>query len=560
MRDVIRGNGVLARVDALDSSPCPQGGHMFDRYPPSRGQWSIPPRQARGVGPSRAIRGGAPALVLIREIVRECPGPDDRRGARQRARVRWPRPRRRVHPGGQHGHRIRRPRHRRERSLPRPGARARWAVRRRRAADWVRAAAEPAAPPDTGRAAQHRLCARAGRRGARGGRGAEHGSDSRGPSGQHDPRSAGAATADAQPELPGLRRPRALRVDQGRRRADWSVRRGGQFPVQHLSDQRRQRARAERGRLGSGERREIHSARCGEGIPGARGAVRRALRRFRRRARQYRDPVGYQRVPRLRLCLLAQRRARPRRRRRGGEPLRPAADRFCARRAGGEGPGALLRRGRNSASLAAGRGTLCGPAVRTSAAGARERSGPGAVPEHHPGPVRADPGLRRQRRQRNASRQSLCPRGCGVSRLEQPRDGLVTSAHTRNQQFSRAAPDTFALSSYQFASELGVDVAALQLHTDLARQGRAQRADRLSELGSDRSGTGGPAPLLRVAVPSTEGGSVVAVAGSAQQAQGPFGRGRALTIGDELSLPWAGNHALVAGVQMERFRVLRGGS
>ena len=138
--------------------------------------------------------------------------------------------------------------------------------------------------------------------------------------------------------------------------------------------------------------------------------------------------------------------------------------------------------------------------------------------------------------------------------------GFVTSAHSRSQQFSRSAADTFALSSYRFSTDLGVDVSALQVHTDL-RRGRGGHNELLASLSWDHTDQVPEArqPLVRVALPGTGGGDVVAVAGSAQQAQGPFGRGRSVTVRDELSLPWAGNHALVAGVQVERFRVLRGG-
>jgi hypothetical protein len=137
---------------------------------------------------------------------------------------------------------------------------------------------------------------------------------------------------------------------------------------------------------------------------------------------------------------------------------------------------------------------------------------------------------------------------------------FVTSARTRNQQFSRSPTDTFAFSSYRFESDLGVDVAALQVHTDLRRE-RSGHNELLVSLSRDHTDQVSEVrqPLVRVLVPGTQGGSVLAIAGSAQQAQGPFGRGRAFTVRDELSLPWAGNHVLVAGVQVERFRVLRGG-
>jgi hypothetical protein len=137
---------------------------------------------------------------------------------------------------------------------------------------------------------------------------------------------------------------------------------------------------------------------------------------------------------------------------------------------------------------------------------------------------------------------------------------FVTSARTREQQFSRAAEDTFALSSYRFASNLGVDVAALQLHTDLGHDRSGHNA-LLVSLSWDHTEQVPEVqqPLVRVLVPGTSGGSVLAIAGSAPQAQGPFGHGRAFTIGDELSIPWTRNHLLAAGIQIERFRVLRGG-
>lgn len=134
---------------------------------------------------------------------------------------------------------------------------------------------------------------------------------------------------------------------------------------------------------------------------------------------------------------------------------------------------------------------------------------------------------------------------------------FVSSARTREPQFSRAASDTFAFSSYRYAADIGVDVAALQVHSDL----NSAHNELLATLSWDH-GDQVPEvrqPLVRVLMPGTGGSSVLAIAGSAPQAQGPFGRGRSFTIRDELSLPWAGNHLLVAGIQVERFRVLRGG-
>ena len=137
---------------------------------------------------------------------------------------------------------------------------------------------------------------------------------------------------------------------------------------------------------------------------------------------------------------------------------------------------------------------------------------------------------------------------------------FVSTARSRDRQFSRAVADTFAFSSYQYAVEGGVDVAAIQLHTDLGRERSGHNElhvtmswDHANQVPEVRQ------PLVRVAVPGIGGSSVLAVAGTAAQAHGRFGLGRAFTIRDELSLPWARNQVLVAGLQVERFRVLRGG-
>lgn len=137
---------------------------------------------------------------------------------------------------------------------------------------------------------------------------------------------------------------------------------------------------------------------------------------------------------------------------------------------------------------------------------------------------------------------------------------FFTSARIRDQQFSRAPVDTFPLSSYRFATEGGVDVAALRVHTDLRRQRGGHNSLQLS-LSWDHTEAAPEvrSPLVLVTLPGTAGGSVLALAGTAQAAHGRFGQGGSLTISNELSLPLPGGHVLVAGVQGERFRVLRGG-
>jgi hypothetical protein len=134
------------------------------------------------------------------------------------------------------------------------------------------------------------------------------------------------------------------------------------------------------------------------------------------------------------------------------------------------------------------------------------------------------------------------------------------SARTGIEQFSRSAPDTFALSTYQFATEVGEDLAALRVHTDLPRA-RGGANELLVSLSWDHTDQVPDVrqPLVRVLLPGTAGGSVVATAGSAEPAQGRFGRGRSVRVREELSLPVSASHLLVAGLQLERFRILRGG-
>lgn len=137
--------------------------------------------------------------------------------------------------------------------------------------------------------------------------------------------------------------------------------------------------------------------------------------------------------------------------------------------------------------------------------------------------------------------------------------GFVTYARIKDDQFSRAA-ETFSLSSYRFANEAAVRLSALRLHTDLGRAGGGHNelmvshsSDRVDQVPEVRQ------PLVRVLVPGSTGGAVTLNAGTAEQAQGRFGRGQSLKLRDELSLPWGTGHVLVVGLQLERFRVLRGG-
>jgi hypothetical protein len=138
--------------------------------------------------------------------------------------------------------------------------------------------------------------------------------------------------------------------------------------------------------------------------------------------------------------------------------------------------------------------------------------------------------------------------------------GFVTYARSKEEQLSRTATDTFSLSSYQFATDAGLQLGGLRLDTDLPRAGgghnalaMALSADHMDQVPRVRQ------PLVRVLLQGTNGGGVIVNAGSAAEAQGRFGRAHSFRVSDHLSLAWAGGHMLEAGVELERFKVLRGG-
>jgi hypothetical protein len=138
--------------------------------------------------------------------------------------------------------------------------------------------------------------------------------------------------------------------------------------------------------------------------------------------------------------------------------------------------------------------------------------------------------------------------------------GFVSYARREDEQFSRSARDTFSLSSYRLTQVSGLRLTSLQLHTDLGRTrgGHNQlllshTSDWVDFLPDVRQ------PLVRVLVPGTSGGLVMLNTGSAEQAQGRFGRAWSIHVKDELSLPWGAHHVLVLGAQAERFRSERGG-
>jgi len=125
--------------------------------------------------------------------------------------------------------------------------------------------------------------------------------------------------------------------------------------------------------------------------------------------------------------------------------------------------------------------------------------------------------------------------------------------------FSRAALDTFSLSSYQMTSADQSRFSAVQLHTNLRRNGGgdnellvSHRSDAFNGLGAVQQ------PIVRVSVSAVSGGSVTLNSGTHESAQGGSSNSSVLTIKDNLTLPSGTSHVVTLGAEGERFGNRRG--
>jgi hypothetical protein len=139
--------------------------------------------------------------------------------------------------------------------------------------------------------------------------------------------------------------------------------------------------------------------------------------------------------------------------------------------------------------------------------------------------------------------------------------GFVNYAAAEDEVFTRLTSSAvFPLSTYMRTQATAIALTSLQLRTDLPRAGGghnelqlSQVRDRVDQLPAVRQ------PLVRVRVPGAAGGLVTLNAGAAEPAHGRFGRARAITIKDDLSIPWGADHVLRLGTSAEFFSVRRGG-
>jgi hypothetical protein len=134
-------------------------------------------------------------------------------------------------------------------------------------------------------------------------------------------------------------------------------------------------------------------------------------------------------------------------------------------------------------------------------------------------------------------------------------------AAAANPVFGRTAlGDTFSLSSYRYSAETGLRMASLRVHTDLPRTAGGHNELIISH-SSDWADFQPDVrqPLVRVLVSGPGGNPVLVNVGTAEQAQGRFGRGSSLKVRNDLSLTLGSQHVLRLGAQAERFRTTRGG-
>ena len=125
--------------------------------------------------------------------------------------------------------------------------------------------------------------------------------------------------------------------------------------------------------------------------------------------------------------------------------------------------------------------------------------------------------------------------------------------------FSRAARDTFSLSSYQVTRAAHSRITAVQLHTSLRRAGGGHNELLVSQRSEALDATGAvQQPVVRVSVPAVSSGRVTINSGTHETAQGLGFRSSAFAIKDNLTLPFGSSHVVALGSEVERFRISRG--
>jgi hypothetical protein len=137
---------------------------------------------------------------------------------------------------------------------------------------------------------------------------------------------------------------------------------------------------------------------------------------------------------------------------------------------------------------------------------------------------------------------------------------FTSYAGSENSQFTRAARDTFYMSSYKYSTSPALRLTSVQFHSDLPRTSGGHNELIVSHVADGQNFlVDVRQPIVRVLVPAIDGGLITLISGTAEQVQGRFSRNRSISVKDELSFPLGVSHMFVLGLQAEHFRVQRGG-
>jgi hypothetical protein len=130
-----------------------------------------------------------------------------------------------------------------------------------------------------------------------------------------------------------------------------------------------------------------------------------------------------------------------------------------------------------------------------------------------------------------------------------------------DRDFSRAARDTFSLSSYQVTSVARFRTNAVHLHSSLSRAGGGHNELLVSQRSSATHAIGAvQQPIVRVSIPAVAGGRITLNTGTHEAAHGIRFQSSAFTIKDNLTLPLGARHVVTLGAEAERFGIRREGS
>lgn len=140
--------------------------------------------------------------------------------------------------------------------------------------------------------------------------------------------------------------------------------------------------------------------------------------------------------------------------------------------------------------------------------------------------------------------------------------GIVWGTFAANNEvvFSRAANDTFSLSSYLSTRKSRLALIGMQVHTALPRlRGHNElllsgRTERTRTVGNVEQ------PIVRVAVPSISGLSITLNSGTHETAQTPGLRSASASVKDNITISLGQSHVLTFGAEGEFFRLRRGGT